>query len=674
MGKTSGRESDQEKGGKLTVLLLGTPEVLMDGLPLKVDRRKSRALLYYLAAHRNPVLKEALPAIFWPDLEICSARHALSVTLHGLRKNLGELLLSEKNCLALSTEVKVDVRLYEESLAPRAADLDHLTELLTRNRGDFLEGFELPDSPLFSVWQTIERERYRRLTINGLACQAERFAQAGNYRAAIEALDRALIMDPLQEELQGLGMRFHYLAGDRMGAIRRYHKLCRLLSDEAGVSPMPQIQDLYRKIISDAPLGPHQSSFANVAQAQPAFSIPSPAPPDQLPFVGRRTELQAIREIVQTRGKRFILLEGEPGIGKTRLAAEYVRQFDGLTIQGAAYEPERVLPYQPLVEAFGKLLLQPDWFDRSASVQSVPAAAWRAEMKRLIAEMNHAFTGLQDNGSNEDKYRLWETVNRFLGALSRRQPVLVFLDDLQWADASTLGLLNYLIRQAEDAPVVFIGAGHSFAPDSDMAGLVQRLARSGQLARLRLTPLDSADIKELGGRLSSVHGRTLAEYLQRNSEGNPYLLTESVRHMRESGLLSPRGELETDKLPETLPFSNPVLSFIQARLAPLSRSARHVIDVAAVAGGEFEFEIVMKAVALPEDAALDGLDELRAAGLIRVGNNGTGYRFDYSLTREVVYQCLEGSRRRWFHHRVTEALENTHPSAFSGGGQLLQQC
>lgn len=652
MEKTLNRECEQAKDCRLTVLLLGIPEILMNGLPLKVERRKSRALLYYLAAHRHPVRREALPAVLWPDLEICSAQHALSVTLHGLRKNFGGLLSSEKNRLSFSNEVKVDVRLYEESLTWPTADLEQITKPLALHRGDFLEGFELPDSPLFSVWQTAERERYRRLTVNGLVCQAELFAQTGNYRAAIETLDHALKIDPLQEDLQGLGMRFHYLAGDRMGAIRRYHKLRRLLSDEAGVPPMPQIQDLYQQIISDAPLSSRHSFVVNGTQARPVSDIRASERPDQLPFVGRRAELQAIREIVNKQGKKFILLEGEPGIGKTRLAEEYVRQFAGLTIRGAAYEPERVLPYQPIAEAFGKLLLEPDRIEFNASFQFGLPPAWREEIRNLIMEMNHTSPGSQRVWSDEDKYRRWEAVIRLMRVLSRRQPVLVYLDDLQWADVSTLGLLNYLVRQLENASVLFVGASRSFAQGSELARLVQALARAGQLARFGLTPLNSDDIRDLSRRLCPVHWGVLAEHLQRHSEGNPYILTEIIRHMRESGLLSGGGELNTNTLAEMPVFPHRVESFIQARLAPLSRNARHVIDAAAIVGREFEFEIVMKVVALSEEAALDGLDELRGAGLIRVSKNGMGYRFDYNLTREIVYRCLDESRRRWLYRRA----------------------
>ena len=669
MVKISDREGERAQDRQLEVLLLGTPRILSYGLPLKVERRKSRALLYYLAAHRNPVRRERLPAILWPDLEIRSAQHALSVTLHELRKTLGGLLCIEKSCLAFSPEVKADVRRYEEGLGAAPVNLEQLTELLELQRGDFLEGFELADSPMYAEWQIAERERYRRLTVHGLTCQAELYAQAGNYRAAIEALDRALELDPLQENLQGLGMRFHYLAGDRMGAIRRYHKLRGLLDEEAGVPPLPQIQALYQKIISDAPLSPRQDSPEHFPQ--PALSIRSQNLPYQLPFVGRRAELAEIGECVRNSGTRFILLEGEPGIGKTRLAEEYICLSGALALQGTAHELEKVLPYQPVVEAFRTLLLRPDWPELSALLQSAMAPAWRDEISRLIPEMEIAASAGRDNGNNGDKHRLWEAINRFLRVLSRRRPVLLFLDDLQWADGSTLGLLSYLIRQAGDVRVMFVGTSRSFAPDSDLAGLVQRLTRDRQVARFKLTALNSDVVKDLAGRLSPANCLVLAEHLQRSSEGNPYILTEIVRHMRESGLLSPNGDLDADKLPKAPVFPPTVESFIQTRLAQLSRTARHVIDAAAVAGREFEFELVMKVVALSEDAALEGLDELRGTGLIRALDNGMGYSFDYSLTREVVYQSIEEPRRRWFHRRAAEVLETVHQDKLESVAGLL---
>ncbi|MEK7786358.1 MAG: BTAD domain-containing putative transcriptional regulator, partial [Chloroflexota bacterium] len=206
----------------LSILLLGQPQILLDGKPLNITRRKSRALIYYLAAHdaNAPLSREHLLAFFWPDLDRPAAQQTLRTTLHGLRKTLGGLLVVEENTIALAPEVDIDVRRFGNNL-------QSLISNLQLYRAGFLDGFTLPDSPAFDDWAAIERERYRRLAVRGLTQLSQQHEANQNFAEALDALDRALAFDALQEDLQRAAMRLHYLAGDRAGAIRRYDSLRR---------------------------------------------------------------------------------------------------------------------------------------------------------------------------------------------------------------------------------------------------------------------------------------------------------------------------------------------------------------------------------------------------------------------------------------------------------------
>ena len=253
----------------LSILLLGQPQILLDGKPLNIARRKSRALLYYLAAHdaNAPLSREHLLAFFWPDLDRPAAQQTLRTTLHGLRKALGGSLVVEENTIALAPEVDIDVRRFESNLQaqrststhnaqpPRFASNLHvsrLTSILQLYRAEFLSGFTLPDSPAFDDWAAIERERYRRLAVRGLMQLSQLHEANQNFAEALDTLDRALAFDSLQEDLQRAAMRLHYLAGDRAAAIRRYDSLRRLLDEEMGVPPMAETRALYDAIITDA--------------------------------------------------------------------------------------------------------------------------------------------------------------------------------------------------------------------------------------------------------------------------------------------------------------------------------------------------------------------------------------------------------------------------------------
>ncbi len=205
----------------LSVLLLGPPQVLLDGRLRNIPRRKSRALLYYLAAHRAPLTREHLLNLFWPDLERPAARQTLRSSLYGLHTAIGPALLAEGDRVAL--EAEVDAAAFEADLTtphpqPAAATLDLY-------RGDFLADFSLPDVPAFEDWAALERERFRRLALRGLAALSRQHEARGDYAAALEAIHRALAFDPLQEDLQRTALRLQTLAGDRAGAIRRYDAL-----------------------------------------------------------------------------------------------------------------------------------------------------------------------------------------------------------------------------------------------------------------------------------------------------------------------------------------------------------------------------------------------------------------------------------------------------------------
>src|SRR5512139_1668722 len=237
----------------LSIQLLGTPLILLDDQPLTITRKKSRALVYYLAAHDKPLTREQILSVFWPDSDRVSAQQVLRTTLHGLRQALGAALITDEHTLTLAPEVEVDVRRFEASLQrPSLTTNDQqLTTVLQLYRGDFLSGFALGDSAEFDDWLTEQQEHYRRLAIRGFIALATLHEQQHDYQAALAALDRALAFDPLQEDVQRSALRVHYLAGDRTGAIRRYEALRKLLDEEMGIPPMAETRALYDAIINE---------------------------------------------------------------------------------------------------------------------------------------------------------------------------------------------------------------------------------------------------------------------------------------------------------------------------------------------------------------------------------------------------------------------------------------
>ncbi|HTP09816.1 MAG TPA: AAA family ATPase [Anaerolineae bacterium] len=653
----------------LSIQLLGTPVILQDDQPLAIPRKKSRALVYYLAAHDKPLTREQILSFFWPDSDRVSAQQVLRTTLHGLRQALGTALITDENMLALAPEINVDVRVFETALQrqPLTTHNQLLTTTLQLYRGDFLAGFSLSDSAEFDDWLTEQQEHYRRLAIRGFIALAALHEQQQNYPAALEALDRALAFDPLQEDVQRSALRVHYLAGDRTGAIRRYGALRKLLDEEMGIPPMAETRALYDEIIKDQLIG-EQGPVKRASRIRPpsrssGVSISDrPSTIGNLPFTGRDTELKKLKEAAASH--QLALIEGEPGIGKTRLAAEFLRTQTGLVLIGAAHELEHARPYHPFIDALRILFAMPGWSTLQAQLD-LPAVWWH-ELARLVPEIVP-----QAASSAADESRLWEGVHQFLIALSRLQPIVLFLDDVQWADVSTLGLLGYLARvtaSARSASIVLVAASRPIEPRTSIATLVQSLTREGRVLRLALDRLSVSETTALAQQISPAFAYPLAEWLRQQSEGNPYILSELITHARESGLLRADGTVNLSAL-STAPVVPPsIYSLIQARLARLSDPARRILDAAVAMGRIFEFEVVARAAALSENAALDALDELRAARLIEPqGSDGLTYAFDHSLTMEVAYREVGEPRHRLLHRRVAEALEAIYGKQYLDG-------
>ncbi|MCC6454615.1 MAG: AAA family ATPase [Caldilineaceae bacterium] len=666
----------------LTIRLLGPTSVLHNDQPLSLKRRKSRALLYYIAAHPQPVTRRQVAALLWSDHIDQTARHNLRTTLYSLRQELGEHLRTEEEWISLK-DVEVDARTFVAALEP--PKMEDLEAVLALYRGDFLTDFDLPDSEEYENWIVVEREHYRRLAIRGFQLVSRQHEDAGDYGEALASLSRALAIDPFQEDLQRDGLRLHYFAGDRAGAIRRYEEFSRLLETEMDVQPMAETRALYEAILTDELEAPARTQ---PPVSKPAFALqpipPTPAPrqilptaPSGPPFTGRSDELRRLAELHSAH--QLILVEGEAGMGKTRLVETYIAHVQTpvddapipLILVGRARQLESRLPYQPMIEALRGLIATPTWAALRERI-NLPALWWQ-EIGRLLPELLEPAPAATPYRT-PDESRLWEGVFQLLSALAQQQPLILFIDDLHWSDAATLGLLSYVVRQsaAAQCPITFLAASRPPQPGTEIAVLIQALLREDRIVRLQLERLEVDAVMALARWLSPAYGYPLGSWLYRSSEGIPFVLAELVRYIRDEKILLPDGVVNLSALPTTPVVPPTVYTLIQSRLAPLSDAARRVLDAAVSIGREFEFEVVARAAALSDAAALDALDELRQARLISALDDQR-FAFDHSLTMEVAYQEMGELRHRLLHRRVAAALESVHQDRLDEVAGLIAQ-
>ena len=638
----------------LEIRLLGTPYLSLNGRKVNELRRKNRALIYYIAAEGGQATREKLVTFFWPDHERSSAQAILRTMIHDLRKKLGETVQVDDQNITLAPDTFIDLQNFSAMLALPSADLQELFEALDLYKGDFLEGFSLSDSPQFEDWVYSEREHYQLMAMNGWANLSHRQEAMREYAAALESIRRAQAFNPFQEDVQRDVMRLLYLNGDRAGVIRQYESLRKMLDEELGVPPMPETRALYDSIINE-------TFKPRLAETTGQFLISSISTEKSLlPFLGRETELETLKGYLGS-GK-LILLEGDPGIGKTRLVYELIAsktrgKTSALVLQGISYELEQGHPYQPIVDAIRKLLTQPE--GKVLFTQLNLEQVWCTELARLLPELLTQFPSIPVPTQPANEARLWEALLQFFQALCLREQLWLFLDDLHWADAATIAWLGYLVRHTSSRSFYLLATSRPLEGQTNLVKLLQALKREDWLVHIQLSALTESTMQKMAVILSRQHNEQLSGWLIKNAEGNPFFITELIRYAQGIGLMKPDGALDLDMLDLSPAIPATIQNLIESRLLKLSENAQHILHIAAIIGREFDFELVRQVASLTEAETLNAVDELQAAHLINPLPDDK-FAFDHSLTMEVVLNDMNETRRRSLHRHVAEALETIH--------------
>jgi DNA-binding CsgD family transcriptional regulator len=379
-------------------------------------------------------------------------------------------------------------------------------------------------------------------------------------------------------------------------------------------------------------------------------------------FVGRHEELALLRarwEEATSGRRRVVLLLGEAGIGKSRLAAEtaLVADHGGALVLVGHCDREALVAYQPFVEAMtGLLELLPD---------AVAASALRRggkELARLLpglaASASHG--AIEDAGSPEAaRYRLYEAVAGLVTSAAHDTPVMLALEDLHWADPPTLQLLTHLVRRADRSRLLVLGTVRTVRPEGAVLGLLGDLRREHDADVVWLQGLDAAEIEALvtvdpGGMTDQPSDvrRRLAEQLHAETEGNPFFVRELLRYRAPATPRRSGGEAVRRGVPAT------VRDVIVRRVETLDAATRQVMSVAAIVGRRFRLDLVAQASDISPDRFLGALEDAQACGLLsEAADHPAWLDFSHALVRETLENELSPERRRRLHRRVAELLE-----------------
>lgn len=651
------------------ITLLGAPRITHAGVPVEVDTRKAIALVAYLAVTGRRHTRDALAGLLWPEYGQTRARAALRRTLSSLKGARAEgWLRADRDGVELGGDgVLVDVDRFHGLLAgckthghpasevcPECLPL--LEEAVGLYRDDFMAGFGLRDSVAFDDWQFFQGESLRRELADALERLARGRAAGGEWEPAVAHARRWLALDLLHEPAHRQLMALYAWSGQRAAALRQYRECTKVLGKELGVAPLEETTGLYRAIQENDP--PPLPVLAQPgAPAEPAPpEEPGPAPSPEGPFVGRRREWEALLRAYGEveKGGRLVVLEGEAGIGKTRLAAEFVAYAAGRgakVVVARCYAGETHLAYGPFIEGLGAAL----GASGAGALEELPAGTL-GEAGRLLPELGASLPGdpppLDTPGALA---RFYDGVVRVLLALlGGPPPGILLLDDLQWADGASLDLLAYLVRRLGDRPllVVVTWRPEEVPEGHRLRGLLAEARRSGAATVLALGRLDPDAVRELVGRtLGEEAPGTLAPRLGGETEGLPLFLAEYLAAVT-------NGELDPGSEAWALPGG--VQDLLRGRLAAVGETAGQVLAAAAVVGRSFDFDTVREASGRGEEETLLALEELVGRRLILESKDpqpgGPTYDFDHDKLRTLVYEGMGLARRRLLHRRAAAAL------------------
>ena len=612
--------------------LLGKPALFIEGrLRPFGGPRKAIALLAYIVLHRERALSRAAVAEqFWPDEEDESARASLRRHLHRALAALPPAALERPWVIAdkvtlrwnPAAPLEIDTHAYERLSA--AGKWEPAVELY---RGDYLEDF-------YDEWVLPERERLRELQSANLASLVDERRRALDYAGAIGFAQSLLRLDPLREDAIRRLMSLRFAAGDRSGALSDFETFSRRLRDELSADPMPETIALREAIRSN--------DLSTLASGHAATA---PAPRPAFPFTGRNAALKALRDAWEAAARGFAttaVVSGEAGAGKSRLIAELMAlaETQGGRVMFGTTATIEAEPYQPVTEAL-RAALPLLRFDRLGPVTLGALSSLVPEVREFAPNV----PPLPQLEPGRDRQRLFDAVESAFEQLAEKRPLLVVLEDLHWAGASTIELLEFLVRRLRNKSLLVVV---SFREEDVEGGHALRAflrrIETQRSSHVAVGPLEAGDVRALVAGVTGGDGEMVARELFAASEGNALFVTELLRE-RLSG--SAGGAVPAG-----------IAGTVVARVGRLSGPARSLVETAAVAGIGFDVEVVRHACGWSFAEVFDALDELLDRALVRMSPQRRGdFAFSHQLVHAAVYDAIDDAARRGLHRRVARVLE-----------------
>ena len=723
----------------LFIRLFGPFEVMLNDDRMTTFRSdKERALLAYLCLETEvPHRREKLAGLLWPDYPENAARTYLRNALANLRKVIGDrphnsgketfpnfLHITPKTIqFNPESDAWVDALAFLSTMEKAQATVAELEAIVACYRDNLLAGFSLADSNLFEEWLVIQRERFKRLAFDALYRLVEAYTTQGEYKQALSHARRMVALDPFRESAQQAFLRLLAYNGQSNQALVQYEKYACLLADEIGVDPLDETTQLYQQI-RDGTLRIPQSDTVNL----PAFlNNKDDSTTEKSHFVSFEDEMTRLNHFLnqpKAGQGQVVFIAGEAGSGKTALANEFLRRAmtsnpSLLAVKGRCNAYTGVGdPYLPFLEMMEMLTgaVESKWAGGEISGQharrlwrSMPdvlgallkhgsnlidrflsgasllarACAGAPDQASQLAELLNRRSATADEPAHLQQIDLFEQVTNVLRALSQNHPLILVVDDLQWADPGSLSLLFHLGRRLSASRILLIGA---YRPEEIAIG---RQTGSGQ-ERHPLEPVIHELQLEYGEiiiNLDKTEGRkfidafidsepnclsgNFREVLFQHTGGHPLFTVELLRGLQSRGELtrdeSGRWQIQSSINWQYLPPR--VEAVIAERISRLPKEWQSILAAASVQGEAFTAEAIAGVMDIDEEQILGCLSGpltqkhhlVQAQDLEWLGDQRLShYRFSHFLFQKYLYDQLDPVQQAHLHQAIGTALETLY--------------
>jgi DNA-binding SARP family transcriptional activator len=689
----------------IKLFALGPPRLERNGQIMHIERHKALALLAYLVVTGEHHRRDALAALFWPEYDQSRARAALRRTLSALNTALAEDVLdAERERIGLRDDgdatLWVDVaqfrlllstcRRHDHAATGVCADcLPVLAQAAVLYRGDFLAGFTLRDSADFDDWQIFQAESLRRELAGALEQLVRGHSAHREFETAIGYARRWVALDPLHEPAQRALIALYAWAGQRQTALRQYAECARVLERELGAPPQTATTQLYTTIKENRPPPLPETPAPVRPDPEPAASapaLPAPQQPSAHTFslfdrmvrgqlVGREREsarIAAIWQQVSAGHGCALLVSGEAGIGKTRLGREAVALATnvGASVLVGRCDAERAAPFTPIAQWVACAL-----GEAGDALRTTPGYIL-ADLLTLAPQLRPRFPQITLNPTLDpelERQRIFDSFVAWCRRLAAQSPLLLWVEDIHWADSGTLSLLRYLAQQMQDLRLLLLLTYRDdelgLAEGRGLGELLAELDRGRLTETVRLTRLSRDQTRRLLATLLATPDEISAEFLASiygETEGNPFFIEEVCKTLIEEGKLYFAGGSwrRTDIKSVLIPRS--IRAAILGRVERLPTAHQELLRAAAVLGREFDVATLRALGGWDEETLIGMLEHLERTQLITEAQRTTPvrYAFAHALIPFTLRENLSGLRLQRVHGRAAAALEALHPDDF----------